>query len=85
MLNNHVCLINRVYSIIAACFLIIIYNVCLFLDLECIFMSNFVALFLFISTFPLDNWKPLCSRQFAFDAINKPNLFCGITGWFTVV
>ena len=55
------------------------------LDLECIFiLSNFIALILFISAFPLDNWKPICSRQFAFDAVNKPNLFCGIAGWFTV-
>ena len=42
--------------------------------------SIFVALFILISNFPVENWRPLCSKQFVLDAFNEPSVFCQIQG-----
>ena len=43
-------------------------------------LIHFVALFVLISSFPVDNWRPLCSKEILFDALDEPNLFCALQG-----
>ena len=61
---------------------VLIFSICKFHKLfnNCYLFNFSVALFIFISTFPVENWRPLCSKEILFDALDDPNLFCELQG-----